>query len=249
MFLTFDDINGLAENPKFPHWLKSMVDGEVTSRKPHINPVCLVFVGLEERLQQMVKENPSVIRIFRPLINIDPWTPEESDEFFKSSFANNGIEIEPAEIESLTKYSGGLPAVAHELGDAMWEVLGDEKVAPMDVFAGTVMAAERIGGRFLKREVMQALQSKKYRSILRKMAQRPDLIKIRFSKEQLRSLPLTADERKNLDNFLNRMRKLGAFVPAKDGERGAYRFPSHLHRIYFLLEATEDATRKRFRNN
>jgi len=249
LFLTFDDINGLAENPKFPHWLKSMVDGEVTSRKPHINPVCLVFVGLEERLQQMVNENPSVIRIFRPLISVDPWTLEESDEFFKSSFENGDTKIEQAEIESLTKYSGGLPAVAHELGDAVWEVLNDEKVAMMDVFTGMVMAAERIGGRFLKREVIQALQSKKYRSILRKMAQRPDLIKIRFSKEQLRSLPLTADERKNLDNFLKRMRKLGAFVPARDDERGTYRFPSHLHRIYFLLEATEDAMRKRFRNN
>jgi len=249
LFLTFDDINGLAENPKFPHWLKSMVDGEVTSRKPHINPVCLVFVGLEERLQQMVNENPSVIRIFRPLISVDPWTLEESDEFFKNSFEKHGVKVKQSEIESLTKYSGGLPAVAHELGDAVWENLDDQEVTSTDVFLGIVTAAERIGGRFLKRDVIQALQSKKYRSTLRKISQYIGLREFQFSKAQLRSLPLTADEKKNLDNFLNRMRKLGAIVPVKEGERGVYRFPTYLHRIYFLLEASEDAMRKRFRNN
>jgi len=248
LLLTFDDINGLADNPKLPHWLKRMVDGEVTSRKSSNNPICLVFVGLEERLQQMVKENPSVIRIFRPLINIDPWTTEESDEFFKSSFENHDIKIGQTEIKRLTRFSGGLPAVAHELGHAVWEEVEDEKAVTQEaVFNGAVVAANRIGIRYLESGVIQALQSKKYRSILRKIAQHPDLIN-QFSKEQLRSLSLTVDEKKNLDNFLNRMRKLGAIAPVKEGERGVYRFPTYLHRIYFRIEAAQDAKGKRSQN-
>jgi len=43
-------------------------------------------------------------------------------------------------------------------------------------------------------------------------------------------------ERKVLDNFLKRMKTLGGIVPVQDGERGMYRFLTHMHRIYFLLE-------------
>jgi len=82
LLLIFDGINGLANNPKFSHWLKNMVDGEVTSGKNN-NPVCLIFAGLQEHLQKMVKENPSVARVFQPLINIDSQTPEEGRAFSK----------------------------------------------------------------------------------------------------------------------------------------------------------------------
>ena len=235
MVLIFDDINGLAENPDFAHWLKSMVDSEATSRRD--NRVCLIFAGLEERRQQMEKINPSVIRIFRPLIDIQPWIPEESMDFFESSFAKGNCVVEEDELEELSEYSGGLPIMAHELGHAVWEVLESKKVTSLDALRGVTTAAERIGGRFLKHNVIQALQSKLYRSILGKIAQHTRLFEIEFSKEQLRSLPLTANEKKNLDNFLNRMRKLGAIVPVEDGRRGVYRFATYLHRLYFFLDA------------
>ena len=236
MVLIFDDINGLADNPDFAHWLKSMVDSEATSRRD--NRVCLIFAGLEERRQQMEKINPSVIRIFRPLIDIQPWTPEESVGFFESSFAKGNCVVKQDAHEELVRCSGGLPIMAHELGHAIWEVLENKKITNIDVAAGAIRAAQRIGGRFLKSNVIQALQSKRYRSILRKIAQHIDLFEIEFSKEQLRSLPLTADEKRNLDNFLNRMRKLDAIVSVEDGGRGVYRFATYLHRLYFFLEAS-----------
>ena len=235
MVLIFDDINGLAENPDFSHWLKSMVDSEVTSRRD--NRVCLIFAGLEERRRQMEKINPSVIRIFRPLIDIQPWIPEESKKFFKSSFAKGNCVVEQDKLEELSEYSGGLPIMAHELGHAIWEALESKEIDDLDVLTGTVTATERIGARFLKHNVIQALQSKLYRSILGKIAQHTHFLEIEFSKAQLRSLPLTADEKKNLDNFLNRMRKLGAIVPVEDGRRGVYRFATYLHRLYFFLDA------------
>ncbi len=236
MVLIFDDINGLADNPDFAHWLKSMVDSEATSRRD--NRVCLIFAGLEERRRQMEKINPSVIRIFRPLIDIQPWTPEESMVFFKSSFAKGSCVVEQDKLEELSEYSGGLPIIAHELGHAIWEVLENKKITDMDVTSGVNSAAKRIGGRFLKHNVIQALQSEHYRSILGKITQGTHFLDIEFSKAQLRDLPLTADEKKKLDNFLNRMRKLGAIVSVGDGRRGVYRFATYLHRLYFFLETS-----------
>ena len=234
--LIFDDINGLADNPDFAHWLKSMVDSEATSRRD--NRVCLIFAGLEERRQKMEKINPSVIRIFRPLIDIQPWTPQESMDFFESSFAKGNCVVEEDVLEQLARYSGGLPIMAHELGHAIWEILENKEIDDVDVLTGAITAAKRIGGRFLKHNVIQALQSKHYRSILGKIAQHTHFLEIEFSKEQLRSLPLTADEKKKLDNFINRMRKLGAIVLVEDGRRGVYRFATYLHRLYFFLEAS-----------
>lgn len=245
LVLILDDINGLADNPKFPHWLKSMVDGEATSRKK--NPVCLVFVGMEERLQQIANENLSVIRIFRPLINIDPWTSDESNGFFKNSFTKGGVEIREDEIQSLTRYSGGLPTMSHEIGHATWEVLKDYKITSKEVGMGLAIASDRVGRRFLDKSVIQGLQSKQYRSILRTIAKHTDLNEIQFSKEQLRSLPLTVGEKKNLDNFLNRMRKLGAIAQVKNGQRGVYRFATHLHRVYFYIEALVATNGKHFK--
>ncbi|MDD9819550.1 MAG: ATP-binding protein [Nitrospira sp.] len=238
LLLTFDDINGLADNPEFSHWLKSMVDGEVTSRKH--NHVCLIFAGLEERLRKMQKANPSVIRVFQPLIHIHPWTTEERENFFRNSFAKGNATIGKNAIAELARYSEGLPIVAHQIGHAVWGIARTEKITLEDVHDGVVVAANNFGERFLKSDVIQALRSDKYRSILRKIAQRPDWHEIEFSREQLRSLTvLTADEKKTMDNFLNRMRTLGAIVPVKERDRGVYRFATHVHRIYFFLEARE----------
>jgi len=46
---------------------------------------------------------------------------------------------------------------------------------------------------------------------------------------------LTSSEKKGLDNFINRMRKLGALVPGLSGERGVYQFATRMHKIYFML--------------
>lgn len=238
LLLTFDDINGLADNPDFSHWLKSMVDGEATSGKN--NRVCLIFAGLDERLRTMQKANPSIIRVFQPLININPWTAEESENFFRNSFAKGNAAIGRNEIAELVLYSEGLPIVAHQIGHAVWEIAGAKKITHKDVQAGVMVAANNFGVRFFESGVLQALKSEKYRSILRKIAQRPDWHEIEFSKEQLRALTvLTADEKKSMDNFLNRMRRLGAIVPVKEGDRGVYRFATYMHRIYFFLEAWE----------
>lgn len=236
LFLILDDINGLADDPRFAHWLKSMMDSVATSRTDV--PVCLIFVGLEERLDKMRESNPSVGRIFRPLIPIRPWEQSESERFFQNAFSKRNVGIERSNVEFLAEYSGGLPVLAHEIGDLVWRRAKDNTIDEDDCIRGIVEAAYSIGTRFIEKEVIQALQSRKYRSILGKIAKNQWNLDSKFSRRELLSLEtFTPTERKSLDNFLRRMMKLGGIAPVKDGERGVYRFPTYMHRIYFLLQA------------
>lgn len=237
LVLILDDINGLADNPAFSHWIKKMVDSEVTSRKE--NHVCLIFVGFDERRWTMMKLNPSVGRVFQPLIDIKPWESEESEDFFRRPFEKHHVAIGDRDIRLLAHYSGGLPVVAHEIGHAVWEIAKDKKIGSLAVKQGVLEAAGRFGRRFLQSGVIEALNSEQYLSILRKTAEGLDSSTIEFSKEQLRSLKFTDEEKTNLNNFLQRMRKLGAIVPVKEGERGVYRFATWMHRLYFFLAATD----------
>jgi len=57
------------------------------------------------------------------------------------------------------------------------------------------------------------------------------------------TIGLSSSEKKALNNFINRMRKLGAILPDEDsGRPGEYRFPSLLHRYYFYIEAESQRT-------
>ena len=237
LFLIFDDINGLADTPRFAHWLKSMVDGAATSRTEA--PVCLIFVGLEERLDTMIKNNPSVVRVFRPLMKIEPWTQSEGEDFFRNAFDKHNVSIAQEDVEILARYSGGIPTVAHEIGDAVWQIAKDNTITEDDCQIGVIDAADTIGKRFIEKDIIQALQSSQYRSILGKIA---DAFSghFPFSKKDLRSLEtLTPKEKKALDNFLIRMKRLGGIVSVKAGERGIYRFPTHMHAIYFSLRSAK----------
>ncbi len=237
LFLILDDINGLADTPRFAHWLKSMVDSTATSGTRA--PVCLIFVGLEERLDTMMKNNPSVGRVFRPVIHMKPWSQPEGEEFFQNAFNKRDVSIAKKNIKFLAEHSGGLPTVAHEIGDAVWREAENKTIGGNGCLIGIFDAAESIGNRFIEKEVIQALQSKQYRSILNKIAN--SLVGgIVFSRKELRSLKtLTPTERKALDNFLRRMIKLGGIVPVKNGEPGMYHFPTHMHGIYFFLRSSD----------
>ena len=235
LFLILDDINGLADNPRFANWLKSMVDSVATSRTKV--PVCLMFVGLEERLDAMIKNNQSVGRIFRPMVEIKPWEKPESKEFFRNTFGKHNVDIEEDFVKVLAEWSAGLPAVAHEIGDAVWRIAEKNTIKKQDCLDGVFDAAYSVGKRFIERNVIQALQSSQYRSILGKIAE-GFVGNFTFSKKELRSLEtLTPDEKSALDNFLRRMTKLGGIVPVKNGEPGIYRFPTYMHSIYFILTA------------
>ncbi len=231
LLLILDDINGLAESSDFAHWIKSFVDGMTTSSEKTI-PLCLLLVGLEERRRSLIKNNESVSRIFE-VIHIAPWSDDEVLQFYEKTFSFENVPR--TVLEKLMPFTGGLPTLAHELGDAVWHVAENKRIKTEEIIKGVVSAADVIGRKYLKPGILDAIRSERYRSILRKIATAATTGHLKFRKSEIQR-KLIAGEKKVLTNFLQRMKKLGALETDPEA-RGSYQFPNHLHKLYFQLEA------------
>lgn len=231
IFLILDDINGLAASLDFANWLKSLVDEIATSDRPL--PVCLLLVGIEERRQALIELQPSLARVFE-LVEIRAWSPEETRTFYENAFSRVGIEMGGQALSVLVRFAGGLPVLAHEIGDAVFKEDEDGRINDEDALSGAMMAAEIVGRKHLEPQVFQAIRSARYRAILRKLAAQP--FQVQFQRGQgLKRL--STEERKVFDNFLRRMTDLGVIVADPERGPGAYRFRNLLHYLYFGLEA------------
>jgi len=231
LFLVLDDINGLAEREEFAHWLKSLVDEIATSEPPC--PLFLLLVGVEDKRQSLIRLQPSLARVFE-VLEVEPLSQAECAEFFRTSFGKAGVTVQDGALETLTRFSGGLPVLAHEIGHATFLQDGDDDIDGEDAIRGVTAAADVVGRKHLEPQVFAALRSGKYRSILRKLAWTPS--DLEFRRSGLRG-KLDPAETKVLDNFLTRMKKLGVIRPDPGAGPGAYRFINQLHRVYFWLEA------------
>ncbi len=229
LFLILDDINGLAGSESFANWLKSTVDEIATSQQEM--RLCILVVGLEERRQELIDKQSSLARVFE-LIEIAPWSDDEVRRFYSDSFRAGGAEVSQEGLDSLARFTGGLPVLAHEIGDAVWRTARGPTIEKNEISEGISTAAEVIGRKLLNPQIFSAIRSESYHSIFRKMADEP---RTHFRRAELREL-LTDAEKKGLDNFLRRMTSLGALE--KDTEvRGGYRFPNLLHALYFWMES------------
>ncbi len=240
LLLVFDDINGLARSPEVADWIKSTVD-EIGASQEKV-PLCMLFVGLEERRLELIESQPSLNRVFR-LIDVKPWSTEETTAFFQRVFTTRSVQIGESELNSLAKFAGGLPILAQAIGDAVWRTARGPEIDLRAAILGLLEAAEIIGRTLLEPQVFSAIRSEKYRSILRTIyGVDPGWMSIRRS-ELLSVLP--EDEAKVVDNFLNRMKEVGALK--SDPEiRGGYRYPNRLYALYFWMEAwrMQNATRR-----
>ena len=232
LLLILDDMNGLATSEVFANWLKSIVDEIATSRRKI--PLCVLFVGLEERRRELVRNQPSLARVFE-LIDITPWSDDEVREFYKRAFESAGATVSDDDLSVLASFTGGLPVLAHELGDAVWRTTQSLPIDENDIAKAVVLAAEVIGRKLLEPQIFQAIRSERYRSILRKMAVEVEPPDLRFQRTELLAR-LTEAEKRVMDNFLRRMRELGALETDPE-VRGGYRFPNILHALYFMMEA------------
>lgn len=228
LFLILDDINGLAGAEDFANWLKSTVDEIATSRdRLHL---CILIVGLEERRRELVENQLSLARVFE-LIDIAPWSEDEVRQFYRDSFLASGAETSREGIDLLAQFTGGLPVLAHEIGDAVWRTARGADIKKNEILRGISDAAEVIGRKHLNPRIFSAIRSERYHSIFRKMSERRTT---QFRRSELARL-LSDAEKKGLDNFLRRMTSLGALQ--KDPEvRGVYRVPNLLHALYFYME-------------
>jgi hypothetical protein len=236
--LVLDDFNGLATSLDFANWLKSLVDEIATSQKPL--PLYLLLVGLEERRQELIKLQPSLARVF-DLVEIGAWSSDETKSFYQKAFSRVGMEVEAQALKLLARFTGGLPVLAHEIGDAAFNLDDDGRIDGTDAMTAVIEAADIVGRKHLEPQVIKAIRSTHYRSILRKLTREPFMAEFERG-EVMKSL--SRDEGRVFDNFLRRMSEL--MVIGRDPERGpgAYRFANLLHYLYFQMEA-ERAREKR----
>lgn len=231
IFLVLDDINGLARSKAFANWLKSSVDEFATSASEA--GLCILVVGLEDRRRELLASQPSLARVFE-IVDISPWSDEEVAEFYQQSFALGGATVPAEDIGAMVRYTGGLPVLAHEIGDAVWRNAHDLDINRREVAGGIITAAEVIGSKLLEPSILQALQSERYRSILRKIAEEP---RMHFRRSEVLAR-LEHEGQRVLDSFLRRMKELGA-IEADPETRGGYRFPNRLHALYFFMESQQ----------
>lgn len=232
LFVILDDINGLASSPDFANWLKSLVDEISTSRDSL--PLCLLIVGLEERRQSLIGLNPSLARVF-DVVDIRAWEKEETRSFYEKAFNDVGVSVDADALDLLVRFAGGLPVLAHEIGEAVFKADEDNRITRRDALQGIVTAADIVGQKHLEPRVFSAIRSKRYRTILRKFAAKQAFGES-FRRRDLSKL-LSNDEAKVLDNFITKMKKLGVITGDPEGGHGAYRFQNLLHHLYFYLDA------------
>ena len=229
LLLILDDLNGMSNVPEFSYFLKSLVDEIASSQKPL--PILLILVGIPDRMSDLTKNQPSISRIFN-VIELYSMNNNESEEFFKKAFESVDITIKQDALPMLTRYSGGLPVLLHEVGDAVYWEDSDNCIDQSDAINGIFHAAENVGRKYLDRQVYQALRSETYHSILRIMGKLP--LEAKFRRKELVK-EMNDSERRNFDNFRRRMEELG--VLAKEEVRGDYRFSNELFRLYVMIEA------------
>jgi len=232
LLLVLDEINGLAAEESFAFFLKDLVDSNALSDKPV--PLLLLLCGVEERRRQLIERHRPVERIFE-VAHIDPMSEAESREFFGRAFDSVQMGMTEEAMGILCRYSGGLPKLMHLLGDAAYWIAPGTEVDSYVAVQATWAAAEDVGRKFVDLQVYRALRSQDYRRILKKLA-RADF-DLTFRKSDI-AQGLSQEEQKKLDNFLQRMKKLGVLTPGD--ERGEYTFRDRLTRLYLLMESTRE---------
>ncbi len=225
LVLILDDMNGITDVPQFSQYLKSFVDELATSGKPL--PLLLVLVGLPERRDDLIKHQPSVARIF-DVVDLPQMTNSESEDFFIGMFDRQNTTITSEALSLIVALSGGLPMLMHEVGDAVFWQDKDNFIDEGDAVNGTMQAAQDVGRKYIAPQISKLLKNKTYASILQTIHKKA-LVGGVFNRQQiLEALP--AGDRGNLDNFLQRTRKLG-IIKARQAH-GEYKFVNPLHQLY-----------------
>jgi hypothetical protein len=236
LLIVLDDIDDLAKTVEFANWYKSFADTVATHYSDY--PVLVMPIGLPEVRDSLGKAQPSLMRVFRA-VDVAKLSDVEVGDFYTKAFNKVGMTVGASALASMTNYSGGLPVIMHEIGDAVFRGATETTVGDGAAFAGVLNAATSIGKKYLDPNVYRAIRSTRYRSTLRKLCTAPAS---KFRKSTVRAR-LSDAEKKVFDNFLTKMKELGIIVGDLEGGSGAYKFVNELYPVYIWLEALSTARR------
>jgi len=230
LFIVLDDIDAISRTPEFANWYKSFVDKVAT----HFDyfPISIMLIGLPEFRDNLSRNQPSLMRVFR-VVEIEKLQEKEVKDFFLRAFNKVNIAVQESAMEIMVDYSGGLPTIMHEIGDAIFWIDEDGIVKDDDVWKGVISAAESIGKKYLDPLVYRAIRSEKYRSILRKLG-----VTTSFKKNEIVA-KLTKEEKAVFDNFLRTMRDRGVIMIDQEADRGTYKFVNDIYPVYIFMEGLE----------
>lgn len=230
LFIVLDDIDAISKTPEFANWYKSFVDKVAT----HFDyfPISIMLIGLPEFRDNLSRNQPSLMRVFR-VVEIEKLQEKEVKDFFLRAFNKVNITVEESAMDIMVDYSGGLPTIMHEIGDAIFWIDEDGIVKDDDVGEGVISAAKSIGKKYLDPLVYRAIRSEKYRSILRKLG-----VTTSFKKNEIVA-KLTKEEKAVFDNFLRTMRARGVIMIDQEADRGTYKFVNDIYPVYIFMEGLE----------
>jgi hypothetical protein len=237
VFLVLDEINGLANNPKFAAFLKAVVDSNapISLEKPTL-PLLLMVCGVEERRRQLIAQHESVGRIF-DVVSIERMTAEEMNDFFRKAFESVHMTVDSAALEFMTFFAAGFPKIMHLIGNAAYWLDRDGQVDMADVADAVDAAAEEVGKRYVNQQVYAALHSTDYHSILAKIAKMSPAADS-FMKQDVEK-GLTEGEKRKLNNFLQKMKRLKVL---RSGDvQGEYVFNMRMVSLYIWMRSTRKA--------
>ena len=231
IFVVLDEINGIAANPKFAHFIKGIVDTNAMSRQPL--PLLLMLCGVEECRREMIRNHQPIDRIF-DVVQIEPMSQQEMRTFFEKAFDSVQIQVDSEALDLMIEYSAGFPKIMHLVGDSAFWLDQDAVISKADALQAVVAAADEVGKKYVDQQVYKALRSKDYRSILNKIAKTG--LDMTFQRAEI-AKGLTDAERKKFSNFLQKMKKLK--VIRAGGVQGEYVFNVRMVRLYIWLQSLE----------
>ena len=231
IFVVLDEINGIAANPKFAHFIKGIVDTNAMSRQPL--PLLLMLCGVEECRREMIRNHQPVDRIF-DVVQIEPMSREEMRTFFEKAFDSVQIHVDSDALDLMIEYSAGFPKIMHLVGDSAFWFDQDGVITRTDALQAVLAAADEVGKKYVDQQVYNALRSTDYRSILNKIAKTG--LDMTFQRAEI-AKGLTDAERKKFSNFLQKMKKLK--VIRAGSVQGEYVFNVRMVRLYIWLQSLE----------
>jgi AAA ATPase domain len=234
IFLVLDEINGIAANPRFAPYLKSLVDTNALAAKPV--PLLLMLCGVEARRSELIRVHQSIDRVF-DIVDIGAMSDDEVRSFFARAFESVHMTVAPDAMSNLIYFSAGVPKIMHLVGDeAFWLAKGPELTAGESVTA-VIQATEAFGRKYIDAQVYEAIRSKDYIAILSQISE--DYSGTTFGRAAVRKRLTEAQQRK-FDNFLQKMQALQVIQQGQSP--GEWRFIHPMILLYVWLRNRQRGT-------
>ncbi len=166
--LILDEIDGVACQPFFAHFLKELVDaGTAGSRRV---PLLVILCGTAERLNMIRRNNQRACEQME-VFTLEPLNPSDVKHFFERAFDASGRAIDVYGMDVLVHFCAGLPMLMHLLGETALAVCPtDRAIGKDEAYKAANEAAERWGRTHDSERWGTCFEDPRYKHALRYLA-------------------------------------------------------------------------------